>query len=246
MFFFRRRTSATELPAQLLAFMGTDIHSHLVPGIDDGVQETATAVHFIEQLQAMGINKIITTPHAMMDRYPNSADTIRAPFAEVAAALQAKGNNIPFHFAAEYYLDEQFAPLMAQPLLTLTGNLVLVEISFMAPPPQLHQWLFDLQAAGYQPVMAHPERYPYYHGNMEYYQQLKNIGCLLQVNLLSLTGYYGKHVQQAAQQLLQAGLADLTGTDLHHEKHLRAITGIGQDKKLRQLLEKYPFKNNSL
>lgn len=244
MLFFRKREAA--LPAQLLAFMGTDMHSHLLPGIDDGVQDTATAVQFITQLQHMGIKKIITTPHIIMDRYPNSRETMAGPYREVTSALSAENIPVSFHHAAEYYMDEQFMPLLEKPLLTLSGNMVLVEISFMSAPPQLHQWLFDIQAAGYQPVLAHPERYGYYHKNFEVYRQLKQQGCLLQVNLLSLTGYYGKHVQLAAEKLMAGGLADLTGTDLHHEKHLNAIAGIGRNKKLRKVLDAYPFGNSAL
>lgn len=244
MFFFRKREAA--LPSQLLAFMETDMHSHLLPGIDDGVQDAATALQFIEQLQHMGIKKIITTPHIIMDRYPNSRETMAEPYREVTNALSAKNIPVPFHHAAEYYMDEQFIPLLEKPLLTISGNMVLVEISFMSAPPQLHQWLFDIQAAGYQPVMAHPERYGYYHSDIQQYQQLKQVGCLLQVNLLSLVGYYGKHVQQAAEKLMAAELVDLIGTDLHHEKHLRAIAGIGNNKKLRKVLDTYSFRNNTL
>ncbi|NLR58973.1 histidinol phosphatase [Chitinophaga polysaccharea] len=246
MLFFRKRNTDQAVPAQLLAFMGTDIHSHLIPGIDDGVPDVATAMAFIEQLQHMGIQKIVTTPHIMMDRYPNSAATIAAPYQEVVEALARKNNTIPFHYAAEYYMDEQFETLLQQPLLTLSGNKVLVEISFISPPLQLAQWLFDIQAAGYQPVLAHPERYAYYHADIVKYEQLKKQGCLLQLNLLSLTGYYGKHVQQAAEKLMAAGLPDLIGTDLHHEKHLQAITGIAKNNKLRKLLDTYPFGNATL
>ncbi|PSL44909.1 tyrosine-protein phosphatase YwqE [Chitinophaga niastensis] len=246
MLFFRKRKNEAALPAQVLAFMETDIHSHLLPGIDDGVPDTATAVYFIEQLQLMGIKKIITTPHIMMDRYPNSAITMATPYQEVLDALTAKNIPIPLYHAAEYYMDEQFEALMQKPLLTLSGNMVLVEISFMSAPPQLHKWLFDLQSAGYQPVLAHPERYAYFHSNADAYRQLKNQGCLLQINLLSLTGYYGKHIQQAAEKMLDTQMADLIGTDLHHEKHLQAIANIATNKKLRKVLEHYPFRNKTL
>ncbi len=246
MFFFRKKRSESVIPASLLAFMATDIHSHLVPGVDDGVPDTNTAIGYIAQLQAMGISKIITTPHIMMDRYPNSTDTLEAPYRALSQALVAAGIHLPFHYAAEYYMDEAFEQVMKSPLLTISGNYVLVEISFMVPPPQFFQWLFELQAAGYQPVLAHPERYAYYHKDFEAYRTIKDRGVLLQMNLLSPTGYYGKHIQQAADKLLAAGLIDLTGTDLHHEKHLRAIAGIANDKKLRNTLERYPFKNSIL
>lgn len=247
MFFFRKKTDNTNAPVPFLAGIETDIHSHLVPAVDDGVQDVETAVRFIETLHELGIKKVITTPHIIIDRYPNSAETISAPFHEVKDALKAKGCPVSLHHAAEYYMDEYFEELMkSSRLLTLNEELLLVEISFMCAPPQLHQWLFELSAQGYRPVLAHPERYNYYHQQTEEYRTFKQRGCYLQVNLLSLTGYYGKHIQKAAEWLIENQLVDFIGTDLHHEKHLQAIKAIAKDKKLVKLLETYPFKNNTL
>lgn len=227
--------------------METDIHSHLLPAVDDGVQDIETSLAFIEQLHAMGINRIITTPHIILDRYPNSVTTLTPPYEKVQAALQQKGVHIPFSFAAEYYMDEQFEELIpSSPLLTLHGKMILVEMSFMQAPPQLHQWLFSLIAQGYQPVLAHPERYSHYHSNYTQYSQLKDWGCLLQMNLLSVTGYYGKHIQKVAEKLLSDRLIDLVGTDLHHHKHMATIQSISKDKKLVKLLEQYGFRNKEL
>jgi protein-tyrosine phosphatase len=245
MFFFRKKTESNAV-VPFLAGIETDIHSHLVPGVDDGVQNLETAVHFIETLYSLGIRKVITTPHIMMDRYPNSAETLQDPYRLVVETLRAKGLDLSYHHAAEYYMDEYFEELMKKPLLTLTEELLLVEISFMSPPPQLHQWLFELAAQGYRPILAHPERYNYFHNQLEEYKTFKQRGCYMQVNLLSLTGYYGRHIQKAAEWLIENKLIDFIGTDLHHEKHLQAILSIGKDKKLVKLLEDYPFKNNTL
>src|SRR3954468_19191404 len=138
MFFFRKKTE-NKAVVPFLAGIETDIHSHLVPGVDDGVQNLETAVHFLETLYSLGIRKVITTPHIMMDRYPNSADTLRDPYGQVVKTLQEKGLDLSYHHAAEYYMDEYFEELMKKPLLTLTDDLLLVEISFMSAPPQLHQ-----------------------------------------------------------------------------------------------------------
>lgn len=247
MFFFRKKTDNATANIPFLAGIETDIHSHLVPGVDDGVQDVETAVQFIEALHELGIQKVITTPHIIIDRYPNSAETLAAPFQDVKEALKAKGCPVSYHHAAEYYMDEYFEELMnSSRLLTLSGELLLVEISFMCAPPQLHQWLFELSAQGYRPVLAHPERYNYYHQQTDEYMTFKQRGCYLQVNLLSLAGYYGKHIQKAAEWLIDKQLVDFIGTDLHHEKHLQAIRAIAKDKKLVKLLETYPFKNNTL
>lgn len=246
MFFFRKKRDHSKSLIPFLSGIETDIHSHLIPGIDDGVPDVATSVDFISQLHELGIRKIITTPHIMMDRFPNSQETIHSPYLEVEAALASQRINVPFNYAAEYYMDEQFEALLKSPLLTLNGRLVLVEISFVAPPPQMHQWLFEMSARGYMPLLAHPERYNYCHKNFNLYKEFKSWGCQLQLNLLSLTGYYGKAVQQAAFQLLDANMIDYIGTDLHHEKHMQAIRDIAENKKLLKRLEQYPFKNNSL
>ncbi|PWV56511.1 tyrosine-protein phosphatase [Chitinophaga sp. S165] len=247
MFFFRKKSDNTSAHIPFLAGIETDIHSHLVPAVDDGVQDVETSVHFIETLHELGIKKVITTPHIIVDRYPNSAETISAPFRQVKEALKAKGSPVSFHHAAEYYMDEYFEELMkSSRLLTLNEELLLVEISFMCAPPQLHQWLFELSAQGYRPILAHPERYNYYHQQTDEYMTFKQRGCYLQINLLSLTGYYGKHIQKAAEWLIDQQMVDFIGTDLHHEKHLQAIKGIAKDKKLVKLLETYPFKNKTL
>ena len=245
MFFFRKKTENNAV-IPFLAGIETDIHSHLIPGVDDGVQNLETAVHFLETLHSLGIKKVVTTPHIMMDRYPNSAETLHAPYRLVQDTLREKGLDLSYHHAAEYYMDEYFEELMKKPLLTITDELLLVEISFMSAPPQLHQWLFELAAQGYRPILAHPERYNYFHNQLEEYKTFKQRGCYLQVNLLSLTGYYGRHIQKAAEWLIENKLIDFIGTDLHHEKHLQAILAIGKDKKLVKLLEEYPFKNNTL
>lgn len=235
MFFFRKKRVTDFLKA-----IGTDIHSHLVPGVDDGSQDIHTSLSFIEELQELGLKKIITTPHIMTELYPNSPETLAAPFELL------KDASLPVHLAAEYYMDENFTGLMEAPLLTLNGELVLVEISFMSEPFQLLTWLFDLQTKGYRPILAHPERYSYFHDRPEAYRDIRNRGVDLQVNLLSLTGYYGRHIQQAAWWLIDQQLVDFIGTDLHHQRHLRAIKAIGEDKKLVKLLMEYPFRNNTL
>ncbi|RAJ73523.1 tyrosine-protein phosphatase YwqE [Chitinophaga dinghuensis] len=246
MFLFRRRSSSQVSTEALLAFMGTDLHSHLLPAVDDGVQDVATSLEFIHALQQMGIRQIITTPHVMMDRFPNDLHTLSDPYQQVQAALREEGNTIPFRHAGEYYLDETLPQLLQQPLMKLFDQVVLVEMSFMSAPPQIFQWLFDLQAAGYQPLLAHPERYAYHHQHPESYARYRERGCMMQVNLLSLTGYYGKHIKQAAEYLLQKGWIDYIGTDLHHHKHLQAIRDMATNKKLRQTLEAYPFKNAAI
>ena len=145
--------------------------------------------------------------------------------------------SIELSAAAEYMLDDHFMELLRskQPLMTLTKNYILTELSYSTAPVKLEEISFEINISNYQPLMAHPERYPYYHNNYEAYTRLKELGFLLQVNLLSLTGYYGKNVAKAAKYILNKGLADFVGTDLHHFKHLNTLT----DTKSIELFEQY-------
>lgn len=239
--FFRKKKVV-----DFLGHIGTDIHSHLVPGVDDGVKSVAEAASFMTALRELGLKKFITTPHIMPELYPNSPDTIAAPFAEVQAAIVQQGLDVELHFAAEYYMDEHFSEILRAPLLKIAGNLVLVEMSFMSEPPQLPHWIFELQTAGYQPVLAHPERFGYFHQQPDALRNLKQRSVLFQVNLLSFTGYYGRQVQKAAWWLVEEKLVDFAGTDLHHARHLEHIRGIAENPKLVKMLMEYPFKNAGL
>jgi len=199
--------------------LGTDLHSHLLPGIDDGAPDLETSLVLIRALEDLGFKRIYTTPHVMSDYYPNTRNLILRKKDEVQDALDELGMEIEFGAAAEYYLDANFAGMLkGERLLTLPGDRVLVEMSFHQPYRELHRIMFDLQMKGYHPILAHPERYPYYR-SAEDYENLKAMGCALQINLLSLTGYYGKPIQSAAKTILDLGLADFLATDLHHARH---------------------------
>lgn len=218
---FKNKTDTSAL----LSLLKTDMHSHLIPGIDDGSPDMATTIEFIKGLQQLGYENFIATPHIMWDMYKNEREGILQKEAEVKAELAKQNINVGFKAAAEYFMDDYFSRLLKNntPLLTIKENWVLVEFSFVAEPFDLKQNLFDLQIKGYKPVIAHPERYSYFHSKKETFHDFYNQGCLLQVNLLSLTGYYGKPVQEMARYLLKNGLISLLGTDLHHFRHLSSL-----------------------
>ncbi|MBP6688012.1 MAG: histidinol phosphatase [Lacibacter sp.] len=205
--------------------LGVDMHSHLLPGIDDGSPDAATSVSYIKKMMELGYRKFITTPHIYPDLYPNNRDTITTALQVLRTKLKEEQVDVEIHAAAEYFIDDYFADRLKndEQLLTLHKNYVLVEISFMQAPADLKNVLFELIVKGYQPVLAHPERYNYYHSRKEAYHRFKDQGCLLQVNLLSLSGYYGRGVQEAAHYLVNQKLVDFIGTDLHHERHLEAM-----------------------
>ena len=205
-----------------LSALGCDLHSHLIPGIDDGVKNMDEALLMIRGLMDLGYKKIITTPHILWDVYPNTPDTIRTGHQAVAEELKRKDIPVKFYAGAEYLMDDHFdAQLDAgEPLLTLKDKMVLVELSFVVASINLKDMLFKMQIKGYQPVLAHPERYLYFGANKGWYDQIRETGCLFQVNLLSLTGYYGKGPRELAQWLIKKKYVDFLGSDLHHERHL--------------------------
>lgn len=202
-----------------------DFHSHLLPGIDDGSKSDANTLELVLALQELRFNQLITTPHIMKNVWDNTFETITKKFDETQQTLQNNNINIPFKTAAEYLLDGSFINLIqSEGLLTLKDNYVLVEMSYINPPIQLYDILFDLQVAGYKPVMAHPERYLALHHDMAHYQKLKHAGCALQLNLLSTVGYYGEKVAETAKKLLKNGMIDYVSSDVHHLHHIGAFS----------------------
>ncbi len=214
-----------------------DIHSHLLPGIDDGAKNLDNSIELIKKMYSYGIKNFITTPHVLGDVYPNSTELILSKAALVRKELKNIGlDDINFRAAAEYMMDEQFVErLKANDILTLKDNYILVEMSYFSAPYNLFEVLFEIQLKGYKPVLAHPERYNFYHNDFQKYYQLKKAGCVFQLNLLSLTEQYGKGVQKTTQKLLKENLYDFVGTDTHHKNHLRLLKKIGNKKTVKQI-----------
>ena len=209
-----------------LSGLRCDMHSHLIPGIDDGSPDLETSIRLIRGLMDLGYKKIITTPHINADIFPNTPAIIRAGEAEVSGELARQGIDVELHAAAEYLMDDRFVRMLEEdePLLTLQDKLVLVELSFAVPAINLKEILFQLQLKGYQPVLAHPERYLYFGANKGWYDQLRDAGCLFQLNLMSFGGHYGPESRQLVEYLVKKRYVDFLGTDLHHEKHLEFLS----------------------
>lgn len=199
----------------------TDIHSHLLPGIDDGSKSVADTLSMVTALQKIGFENFITTPHVMHNVWENSKVAIENKLAFTISNLKEQSITNSFKAAAEYMLDDGFTTLLKEEkLLTLKDNYVLIEMSYLNPPMQLYDIIFDIQIAGYKPVLAHPERYSFYHNSLLEYTRLKKSGCLFQMNLLSGVNYYGSEVAKTADYLLKNNMIDFVGSDVHHEKHI--------------------------
>ncbi len=220
------------------SLLQSDMHSHLLPGIDDGSPDMDTSIELIRGLTALGYTRLITTPHVMWDMYQNTHEIIKAKQDLVNEELEKQGIDLTIHAAAEYFLDEHVEELLANktPLLTISGNMVLTEFSLAFPALNVKGTLFEMQMQGYQPIIAHPERYIYLDKNKEFYTELRDIGCLFQLNLLSLGGHYGRSVTELAQYLLKNGFYNLVGTDLHHSGHLDALNRVEMPEILKKML----------
>ena len=231
-----------------LSIIGTDMHAHLLPGIDDGSPDTDTSIQLMEGLIELGYKKFIATPHVMIDLYPNNTQTITAAHNKLSEALLKRNINVELSAAAEYFLDDHFDSLIEkkEPLLTIKDNLVLVEFSFASAPLDYKQKIFEIQMRGYRPILAHPERYTYFHNKPEIYDELRHVGCLFQVNLLSLIGYYGRGVAQPADRLFRKKQIELLGTDLHHERHLNNLHRPELLQKANEIANAIPLMNSQL
>jgi tyrosine-protein phosphatase YwqE len=205
--------------------MQTDMHSHVLPGLDDGSPDIETSLELLRGIYDLGIRKTVATPHVFSDMYRNTPETINAALQILKIAVENSGIDIEISAAAEYMINDHFMKLLhdKQPLLCIYKNVILTEQSYATPCHNLHEVAFEILKAGYKPIMAHPERYGYYHNNYEQFNYMKDMGFYLQVNLLSLTGYYGKPVTKAAKYILENNLADFVGTDMHHMRHLNGL-----------------------
>lgn len=212
-----------------------DIHLHLLPGIDDGAKNMNESVELIKRLRGYGIKYFITTPHIMEDVWDNNPTIIQHKLNELTAHLTAIGiTDVHIRAAAEYMLDTNFNSLLKNKnLLTLKDSFILIEIPYLNAPINLYEILFNIQIQGYKPILAHPERYGFYHQNFKEYQKLKDAGCFFQLNLLSLSKYYGKSVNNIALKLVQENMYDFAATDTHHERHLDFLEKITNTKILK-------------
>ena len=235
MFLFGKKKT----PEQL--FYHTDFHAHVLPGIDDGSPDAATSVELLRYMQSWGVQRLFATPHVVEGRFENTSATIEVAYRQLQQEMLRQGVEMEIHCSAEYRMDDNFRRIVeagCSEFLPLPENYLLVENAFSQPALDLDNLLFDLMLKGFQPVLAHPERYHYYHSKKETYRHLHNDGCLFQVNLLSLAGYYGKAPKEIALWLYKNDMVDFLGSDLHSREQAEAITEWLCTKEYRQLADK--------
>jgi protein-tyrosine phosphatase len=202
-----------------------DMHNHILFGIDDGSKTIENSVAMAREFVSLGYRKIVATPHIMADYYPNTEPVIRERAVALNEALKAAGVDLSVDFAAEYYIDETLLEKVKnkENLLTFNGKHLLMETSFLNKPMFFNQLVFDLKTLGYTPVFAHPERYVYLHNQYEEVERLMEQGLKLQINLLSLLGYYSPMVKKLAHWMVKHGYYHYLGTDAHNIEHLKLL-----------------------
>lgn len=222
-----------------------DIHSHLLEGLDDGVNSNEEAEEIINILMELGIKKVITTPHIMNDTYRNDPDGIQQKLSDLKQHLAQQNISIEIQAAAEYYLDEfLFAKVQnKEPLLTFGDKFLLFETNFISEPLQLKQFIFQASSQGYRLILAHPERYGYM--TIEKAEDLRNRGVLFQLNSISIGGFYSKSIQKMAFQLIDKDWVDFLGSDCHNATQARALKEL-QSNRYYQKACSLPLLNNML
>lgn len=227
------------------ASIAVDMHSHVLPSIDDGAKTTDDSIVLIKHLLGLGITKIVATPHIMNDYYRNTPQSIHKALSTLKEALAQQQIQVEIEAAAEYFFEEGFMELIEKDeLLTFGNKHVLFEFSFVSPPPVYIPYLQKLKDKGYQPILAHPERYPYF--TPDQYKNLKGWGIWFQLNTISLTGYYGPATRKTAEMLVDNNMIDLISSDMHHTRHADALQRSLQMPYLQKLLAGNTLKNNTL
>lgn len=227
---FKRKS---EQPQNLdLSWLEVDMHSHLMPGIDDGAKTVQESIELIRRLAGYGLRKLVTTPHIQHEYYRNTPEIILGGLELLRKALIEEGISIQIEAVAEYYLDEIFLQKIknGEQILSFGSQYVLVETGFLRRSEVFSDCLFQLEMRGFKPILAHPERYQYLIQDRKLLQDILDRGMILQINLLSLTGFYSKPIQEFAESLLDKGVIQFFGTDCHNERYLDQLETLPNQK----------------
>lgn len=227
-------------------FYTTDLHSHLIPNIDDGTKSLDSSIDIIRQFKALGFKKIITTPHIMSHRFFNTKETIYEGYELLKDELIKQEIDVEIEVASEYYYDEHFIELIdKKELMTFGANYILFELSYTVKPFMLEQTVSKLISAGYNPILAHPERYTYYSTQKDY-KALKDMGLNFQINAISTQNFYGKKVKKAVEKIIGLGMVDFIGSDIHSQKYMDTFSKSFKSKIYSKITKNNTIKNDYL
>ena len=218
---------------QVKLFYNTDVHCHILPGVDHGSQSMEQSLEMLRAQADMGIKRVILTSHVTAVTFENTRETLTDSFLKLKDAVTDEGLDMELYLSAEYRMDEYFdKEYAADHLIPMPGNHILLENSFQQELMNLDDLLFDMQVKGYRTILAHPERYPYYSRR---HKQLHNAGARFQINILSFTGYFGEEARDSALWLAKNGLIDYLGSDMHNVKHAYIIMNYLNSKEWKKL-----------
>ncbi len=230
-----------------ISVLETDMHSHFIPGIDDGCSSMEESVELIRRMSDLGFKKLITTPHVMQDTFKNTPEIILSGLDSLRFAVKNAGIPIEIDAAAEYLIDDGFEDKLKNgKLLSFGKNYVLIELSFFMEPLNLSSIIFDLQISGYKVVLAHAERYSYWNENFKKYEELKNRNVFLQLNTISLGGYYSEQTKEMAEKLIDNKMIDFLGSDMHNHNYLEGLRFALMEKYIKKAVETNTILNSTL
>lgn len=230
-----------------LSVLQTDIHSHLIPGVDDGSQSLEESISLLKQFEELGYKKVITTPHIYYNSFEEGINVLYEKLEELKLSAKASGVNIDIVLGGEHLLDDDISKrVQKNEAISFGDNYLLFEFPMRTEPMGFEAWLFNLQLAGYNLIIAHPERYAYLFDSRKLYTQLKDRGILFQMNFASLAGYYGKDTQTIAENLIKENMVDLIGSDCHGQRHIDALRKTLRNPFLKELIDSGKLINNKL
>lgn len=219
-------------------FYHTDVHCHILPGVDHGSQSLEDSLNMIRAELEMGINRIILTSHVTAETFENTPETLNAAFETLQEAVKSEGLEVELFVSAEYRIDEYWnKEYKLGNQIPMPGKFILLENSFQQEMLELDDLLFDLQTNGYKPILAHPERYSYYAVRRTRLEQLHSKNVKFQVNLLSLAGYFGPGAKELANWLIKNNMCDMLGSDMHNMSHAKTISDFLASKEWRKIEE---------
>lgn len=241
--FFRKNNNTVDA----VEILQTDIHSHIIPGIDDGSKSMGESIALLKEFEKLGYKKLITTPHIMDKAYNNSKESILLHLEELKSECKKENIKITIEAAAEYYVDEGFLKLLEKgELLAIDDEYILFETSYTNRPVDLESVIYNIKMAGYKPLFAHPERYKYIKNPEKEFSELKEQGALFQVNLNSFAGYYGKRAKKNAEYLNESSMINFLGSDVHSMSHIDSLKGILNTKTYNNIIMNNNILNNTI
>ena len=230
-----------------LSVLNTDIHSHFIPGIDDGSKSMEESIFLLKQMEEFGYKKIITTPHVYYNSFLDGISILDTKIEDLRRNAQFNGIKLQIEVGGEYLLDDDISErIKNNQIKTFSDNYMLFEFPMSTEPMGYEKWLFDLQSAGFNLILAHPERFLYFYEDKQKYVSLKDRGIFFQMNMASLSGYYGAKVREAAEYLIKENMIDLVGSDCHGQRHIDAMKKTLRSPILKQLIESGKLINNKL